>query len=483
MHRDTQRNAWMAAILLAAFLATGRPVAAGADEKGAPPGIAAKWTVPSAIDAMRGVHLAALTTDGKAALATRLDSAWEFLSGSGPEGRKALEDAVVAARAASPVDSFFLLDASRLLAGVTRDYAEQKKIAREALMVADFAASAEDAFYLSYLLAIDRKREDLPAIARILGLPDDATATVIPRSLDLDWRVQQLFVLGVFGTESLPVVRQSLRSADPLIRRGGAHVVGMLFDDASLPALRQLLRDPDARVVAEAARAVGSVGREEDVTALGALLAQSADGRVRFEAAFALYELTTPKAVPALIPGLQDARQDVRAECLSALLRYHDAAALAALVRQLPSEKDPEIRRAILQGLAREGTMPLAVEIEKLAADGRIAKTADLDACLREIRGRSALEPRTWEAAPPRTPAPDRMAAACEELAANSGRLTDQVSEILGRSAGPEDVPCLQEARSEALKRLSEAGLSDWSTLTAALKLARLRGEAAPKPS
>jgi hypothetical protein len=204
---------------------------------------------------------------------------------------------------------------------------------------------------------------------------------------------------------------------------------------------------------------------------------------VRFEAAFALYDLTTPKAVPALVPGLQDARKDVRAECVSALVRYHDAAALSALVRQLPSEKDPEIRRAILQGLAREGTMPLAVEIEKLATDGRIAKTAELDACVREIRGRSALTPRPWEGVPPRTVAPDKMAAACEELAANSGRLTDPLSEILGRSVGPEDVPCLQEARSDALKRLSEAGLYDWRALTSALKLARMRGGAASKPS
>jgi len=287
----------------------------------------------------------------------------------------------------------------------------------------------------------------------------------------------------VFGTESLPVVRESLRSADPLIRRGGAHVVGMFFDGASLPALRQFLRDPDPRVVAEAARAIGHVGREEDTTALGDLLARSPDGRVRFEAAFALYDLTTPKAVPALVPGLEDARTDVRAECVSGLLRYHDAAALSALVRRLPSERDPAIRRAILQGLAREGTMPLAVELENLATDGRIQRTADLDLCLREIRGRGALEPRPWEGVPPRTVAPDEMDAACEELAARSGLLTDSVSAILGRSAGPEDVPCLQEARAEALKRLTQEGLNDWRALTSALKLARLRGGAAQKSS
>ncbi len=481
MGKDSRSGVSIASLVFLAALASGVPAAAGRNDETPKPGLATTWTVPRAIDAMRGNRLSSLTAEEKGTLAARLDSVWAFLSESGPEGRKALEGAVTAARTASPVDSFFLLDASRLLVGVTRDYAEQKTIAREALRVADLAESAEDAFYLSYLLALDRKREDLPTIARVLGLPDVAAGRVVAHSLTLDWRLQQLFVLGVFGTGALPVVRESLRSADPLIRRGAAHVVGMFFDDLSLPALRELLRDKDPRVVAEAARALGSVGREEDVASLGALVAQAADEEVRFQAAFALYELTTPKAVPALIPGLSDARKEVRAECLSGLLRYHDAAALSAVVRRLPAESDPEVRRGILQALGKEGTMEHAAEIEGLATGGRLAKTAELEACLRDIRARGARAPRPWEGVPPRQEALEKLDAACRELIANSGRVTDALGEILGRHAGPDDISCLQEARSAALKRLSESGLYDWRALTSAIKVARMRGRVAPQ--
>ena len=470
----------IASLVLVPILASALVVAAEPGDQLARPGEGTMFTVRTAIDAMRGVHLASLSADQQAALAKRLDAAWDYLSKVGPEGRKALEDAVKGAETATPTDSFFLLDASRLLIGVTPNYPAQKTIAREALRNADLAESAEDAFYLFYLLAVDRKREDLPTIVRVLGLPDAAQARVMAHALTLDWRLQQLFVLGVFGSDALPAVREGLRSADPLFRRGAAHVAGMFFDDRSLPAFRELLKDKDPRVAAEAARAIGSVGREEDVATLGALVSQAADPEVRFAAAFALYDLTNPKAVPALVQGLVDARKEVRGECVSGLLLYHSAEALGALVARLPNETDADVRRSILKGLGREGTMAHAAELQGYASGGRLAKTVELEACLRDVRARGALEPRPWEGVPPRQEAPDKMDAACRDLIGNSGRVTDALGEILGRHAGPEDVSCLEEARAIALKRLSDEGLYDWRALTSVIKVARMRGASMP---
>jgi HEAT repeat protein len=449
-----------------------------------PPTTDGKWTIPIAIDAMRGIRLSTLSDEEKTKLSQRLDEAWRFLLQAGPAAEKALAEAVDKGRRAQPVDSFFLLDASRLYVEMLGPYSFAREVARQALLGADSSAAPDDAFNLAFGLASSRKAEDLPALERILDLPDDAHAGIAAHSMSLGWEQQVTWVFGVFGPEVLPSVRKALHSEDADVRRSAAFLAGRFFDEASAPVLRDLLRDPEARVRAHAAQGLGFVGGPGDASQLGALLAGEAQWPVRVAAAYALYELAALEAVSELVKGLRDERLEVRGECVGGLLHYHDARALSALAVHLAQEKDANLRDEILAGLAENGTLAEATPIEALRGRAGFPEEK-IEGAIRAIRRRGAESPSPFPASSVSGTRSDseteKIRELCEKLVSSSGRSSADELDRLVENGRIEDVPCLEKARSATLRRLSDEGLSDWGRLTEVIRSIREKQRATRK--
>jgi HEAT repeat protein len=220
--------------------------------------------------------------------------------------------------------------------------------------------------------------------------------------MELPTDMQLNFVFGVFGTSSLPFLREALRSPERNIRRNAAVLAGVFFDDLAAPALRELLNDSEPEVRAMAARSLGVSGLPGDVETLGKLLATDAVPEVRFNAAFALYEIASPTAVPHLLAGLADSEARIRNECAAGLGYYHDDAALGGLVRRLPLEPEEQIRASILETLGAAGTLAHATELGSLVKSGALPAGEEVQATIARMRERGAKIPLPfpWPALP-----------------------------------------------------------------------------------
>jgi HEAT repeat protein len=110
--------------------------------------------------------------------------------------------------------------------------------------------------------------------------------------------------------------------------------------------IKQLSKDKKPEKRAEAAKTLGDMKAEQALAALGAAL-QDPDGGVRWDAAYALYQVApnAQAAIPALKQALNDSSGHVRLNAVGALKKMGVAnAELIPSIRQLLQDRDPEMK-------------------------------------------------------------------------------------------------------------------------------------------
>lgn len=127
-----------------------------------------------------------------------------------------------------------------------------------------------------------------------------------------------------------------LQSANPKIRREAADTLGDAGSTAAAPYILPLLKDTDEYVRQAAARALGEIKYRDAVEPLIKAL-KDPDPYVRSYAVWALGEINDPGAVEPLLPLIYDKDEKVRQRSSEAVMKF----------------KTPEARRSIIKELVR----------------------------------------------------------------------------------------------------------------------------------
>ena len=118
------------------------------------------------------------------------------------------------------------------------------------------------------------------------------------------------------------------------VRQQAAFALGQLRSAEAVPALSAALKDSDDDVREQALFALSQIRDASAVPAITAALTDKADN-VREQAAFALSQLGDSKAVPALVAALKDKEPSVRQQAAFALSQIGDESALEGLTAAL----------------------------------------------------------------------------------------------------------------------------------------------------
>jgi hypothetical protein len=158
-------------------------------------------------------------------------------------------------------------------------------------------ASFQGLFPDACRLAGTRRLEVLPALAAMLRVRD-ASIRLPVSSWDIPTHEALFYIYGHYGRDAIGELRPALNDADPYVRRNAAFVLGQFMDVESKPRLMQMVSASDESANG-ATFALGELGVAEAVAPVIERL-QRPDPRARFWAAWALFGLGSPKALPAL---------------------------------------------------------------------------------------------------------------------------------------------------------------------------------------
>ena len=183
----------------------------------------------------------------------------------------------------------------------------------------------------------------IPPLIRALRPPTAAEAAETAPGLTTPAKA-----LAFMGEPARAPLLAAAHDADPAIRAGAVHALGMTGDPRALASPRNALRDPDPRV-----RRATAVGLEmsADVRGVPALIAalRDNDTTVRQAGIRALGATRDPKIIDPLLRLLRDPAPLVRAEAVRALAAFRDQRVIDAM-QDLLLDFEPNVRTALAEG-------------------------------------------------------------------------------------------------------------------------------------
>ncbi|HEX6053386.1 MAG TPA: HEAT repeat domain-containing protein [Gemmatimonadaceae bacterium] len=229
--------------------------------------------------------------------------------------------------------------------------------------------------------------DSLSSVEALVRVVREDTSPSVRRSAA--WALGQLEARGAVDV-LIAVLRQD---ADPRVREMAAWALGSMETRSAAPGLIGALRRDSSDAVREtAAWALGSVGDDTAVDILGDAIRTDRSPRVRGTAAWALGQLD-PRAAPrGLIDGLSDQEDDVRLKAAWALGQIGDSTAVSAIQGALKVEKHERARRAQIRALLKSGGRSEALLTELLSSGEPEVR----EAAIRGLAGRSAFNPWPW---------------------------------------------------------------------------------------
>jgi HEAT repeat protein len=175
---------------------------------------------------------------------------------------------------------------------------------------------------------------------------------------DAGWRATSAFYLGhaAPGADVTEALLAALRDDDePDVRRWAAWALGRVSGTGAHDALASLPLSEDPRVRVRAAAALAEAGDDRGVRLLSQALADD-DHRGAAQAAEALGSATGAAATVALLRGVNDPREVVRAAATAALAGFRNGphgAAVDAALRVRLADESALVRAAAAAALAR----------------------------------------------------------------------------------------------------------------------------------
>jgi HEAT repeat protein len=167
---------------------------------------------------------------------------------------------------------------------------------------------------------------------------------------EMEHDVQDAAYLAVrrLSTNALPTLIKHLQSASGRTRRSAAWALGHIADRSAVPGLVHNLYDEDNLVSSAAAQALGRIRDNAAISWLLEILYHS-NWRVRKSAAHALGSIGQP-ALPTLFNALQHGEEDVRRLAIEALREIETDDSTSTLI-QVSYDLSPDVRGAAVDAL------------------------------------------------------------------------------------------------------------------------------------
>ena len=176
-------------------------------------------------------------------------------------------------------------------------------------------------------------------------------------------RVEAIYALGVIGSASQPKLSEAavarllkaLDHYDPAVRAGAARVIGRLGVKSAGDALLKAVNDSKAEVRYASMRALGEIREEHAIQALTEQLSYYGRGEGAWSALDALSRIAHPSSVPLFKTRLADKDPYLRRAAVEGLARTGDAASVEPFVMAVNQDESEMVRAAMSFALYKKG--------------------------------------------------------------------------------------------------------------------------------
>ena len=193
-------------------------------------------------------------------------------------------------------------------------------------------------------------------------------------------RLEAIYAAGVIGRAPLTAeqtgrLTKALDHYDPAVRAGAARVIARLKVAEAGEALLKAVNDSQADVRYTAMRALGAIRETRAVGALGDQLAYYKKGEGAWSALEALARIASPASVPLFRERLQDRDPYIRRAAMEGIARTGDAESAGALEKAATIDDSAMVRLAAVFALQKLGRN-YAARIVDLMASARVIPQA-----------------------------------------------------------------------------------------------------------
>jgi HEAT repeat protein len=195
-------------------------------------------------------------------------------------------------------------------------------------------------------------------------------------------RLEAIYTLGTIARppladEGVPQLIKALDHYDPVIRTGAARVIGRLQVKAAGDALIRATNDSNGGVRYAAMRALGAIGEARAVQALTEQFNFYGKGEGAWSALDALARIADPSSVPLFKARLADKDPFLRRAAADGLARTGDKSEISALQIGTGSDSSPMVRTAMAFALQKLGQNYLPRLVESMTSAKTAPQTAD----------------------------------------------------------------------------------------------------------
>jgi HEAT repeat protein len=195
-------------------------------------------------------------------------------------------------------------------------------------------------------------------------------------------RLEAIYTLGTIarpplGDEGVPQLIKALDHYDPAIRTGAARVIGRLHVKAAGDALIRATNDSNGGVRFAAMRALGAIREDRAVQALTEQFNFYGKGEGAWSALDALARIASPSSIPLFKARLADKDPFLRRAAADGLARTGDKSEISALQIGVGSDPSPMVRTAMAFALQKLGQNYIPRLVESMTSAKTAPQTAD----------------------------------------------------------------------------------------------------------
>jgi HEAT repeat protein len=193
-------------------------------------------------------------------------------------------------------------------------------------------------------------------------------------------RVEAIYTLGVIGSggqikmseAAVGRLLKALDHYDPAVRAGAARVVGRLRVRSAGDALLKAVNDSNAEVRYAAMRALGMIGEERAVQALTEQLNYYGRGEGAWSALDALARIASPSSVAVFKARLTDKDPYLRRASAEGLARLGDTSVVEQFVSDVNMDESDMVRAAMAFALYKTGQITYMDRLIDFAGSDRL---------------------------------------------------------------------------------------------------------------
>jgi HEAT repeat protein len=187
-------------------------------------------------------------------------------------------------------------------------------------------------------------------------------------------RLEAIYAAGVIGRSPLTAdqiarLTKALDHYDPVVRAGAARVIARLKVAEAGDALIKAINDSQADVRYAAMRALGAIGEKRAIGALTEQFAYYRKGEGAWSALEALARIGSPGTVPQFRERLQDKDPYIRRAAIEGIARAGDAQSIDALERTATADESAMVRLAAVFALQKLGRNYAARIVDLMASE------------------------------------------------------------------------------------------------------------------